>query len=342
LAWVIPSPTLELHRFVSEFTYELGAAGGRILWWYPIGNPRSVDPIYLELRSPELAARDEQEALEYDAACRQAGSEDHYLRGQYSHRALIHDVPLADRPLAIIKSDPPVGTPALIRFDRQLFESAVWRGALAEAICHELRESKIMRLRRQGVFTADSMASLQLGLNGLSGKLRYALKEANPSLLLPPRAQPVPASRLLNPEECAHANYRARSDGSLIFQVKLASGPTRKVVFEKQSGRLTHQLRLMTMLCNVWPKHVTFQQALEAVYGEDAVVRARNGSDDIGQLAGKLRALLSDIGKKLQKHEIPAAVLPSESPFQTKPKGIWLRLASLNGRKSPAEYDALA
>lgn len=342
VVWVIPSPTLELHDFVFESSFELGSAGGAILHWYPIGNPRSVDPIYLELRSPELAARDEQEAAVYDEACHAAGGERHYLRGQYGHRADVRGLVLADRPLILLEADPPVGKPALLHFDRRVFESPVWRGALAEALCFELSAARVGRLRERGEFTAASMAILQSRCNDLRCKVREALNTDDPTLISPQRspAHSVPAR--LDPETHARAHFSEEKNGSLVLRVKEGNNDERVVVFEHVNGKPTKQLHLMKLLCKCWPRPISFRDGMVAVYGDDRLARARGAEGELLNLAERFRALLSDIRKKLDKHSINPDIVPGENPFRAKPGGLRLQLASLNGHKSQSEYDSLA
>lgn len=334
LAWVISDPALELHRFVFENGLELGRAGGDVLWWYPIGNPRSVDPIYLELRSPELAARDEVEAAQYEAACRAAGGEDHYLRGQYEQRSIHHEVPLAERPLIIFKSDPPVGTAAKLHFDCRVFGSTPWRFALAQLLCHELSTARLGRLRERGAFTEASMMRLQYRLNDLRCRIRNALDGDDAGKLLPAPASPITAPSEKDPELQCHAKFTRRADDALVLSVRNNGDPAREVVFEPQGGRPSKQLQVMRLLCHRWPKPVSFRDGITAAYGDDWASRSGNNKEDVVAVADKFRALLSDIRKKLEKHGIDPDIVPSGNPFKHTSGGLWLRLASLNGRST--------
>lgn len=180
------------------------------------------------------------------------------------------------------------------------------------------------------------MTKLQYRLNDLRCRIRNALDRNDAGKLLPTSASPITAPAVKDPELHCHAKFTRRADGALVLSVRSNGDPARKIVFAPQSGKPTKQLQVMRLLCQSWPKPVSFRDGIAAAYGDDWVSRSGSNKEGLVAVAEKFRALLSDISKKLEKHEVNPDIVPSGNPYKPVPGGLWLRLASLNGHTSDA------
>ena len=67
IAFPIPTPEGDLTRLVRRYAHLLGAAGGEVLLWRRLGDPRLTDAVYRGQRTEAMKAVDEASAAEYDA-----------------------------------------------------------------------------------------------------------------------------------------------------------------------------------------------------------------------------------------------------------------------------------
>lgn len=141
-----------------------------------------------------------------------------------------------------------------------------------------------------------------------------------------------------DPVETCYATHQFRSDGTLVFRVRVEGGVAVEAFFKMNSGQPTKQLQLMRVLCASWPKPTSLKDALEAAYGTELHSPARGGAEMRRICLNRFRPLVSAIRAKLSGRGINPEILPAINPFGPQDTSLCLQLADLNNRagKDPA------
>ncbi len=186
--------SLEFQRFLEDYKFELGEAGGRTILWRPIGHPARIDDIYRNMRTAELRERDEADTIRYKRECNKHGGADHHDRLQYRRAVRLYGLQDYPRPLIFFIAAPDVGRRAVLPIDPRVFDTPEKRRQFGQLLCRSLAEERILECSDNGVFTLESLAKLQEHLNTLQTDIR-AIAEPDVDLVS------LPASPLLTLRE---------------------------------------------------------------------------------------------------------------------------------------------
>ena len=335
-AIVIPGPDLKLHRFVRERVFPLGESSGLAVWWQLISSPTLADPIYRNLRSPELILRDNADELEYDRLCRQAGGEEQYQRGEYYKLAGMHGLREDQLPAVVFVARPACDSNATLLLSPSAFESGERMRTLACFIYDELGEDRVRQFTEDGEFTAQSMGNLQSYLDQVGKTIadsiaqgREVSKRAWDSYL-----------RLEGLEDwedptASTVGTAWRHQGNLVLRTETNGNVDGQVEFRLRDGDATLQMSLMWLLLLAWPHRVGFLEIAEELYAEEfQSARRCNDEHALKIIAKRIRSLVHDVrDDKLEDAGINPEILPTIRNTGAKSHSLGLCLANLDRRR---------
>lgn len=333
LAIPIAGPSLELHRFVVDHFIELGDSGGQAVWWRPIASPTLADPIYKQLRSPELVLSDQNDARKYRRYCQKAGSEDNYVRGEYFKLARTCGIREDQRPTLVLQPQPACGNVATLRLAPAAFETAERRRALACFLHQELGESRVRQFAQDGEFGPGSVVQMQYHMDSIAGIVAKSIAKDRdiPRRMWDSYLSQTGLTERPNPE--IHTTARAwRRDGSLFLRTETNGKLDGEVVFPLQDGRTTLQMHLMWRLLLEWPRGLKYRDLGMELYKDEVTVALTRGDKDSLQVVGaRIRSLIHDIRcDKLEAACINPEILPTIMGAKSRSHTVRLRFADLD------------
>jgi len=333
LAVPVASPGLELHRLVVEHFMELGDAGGVTVWWRPIASPTLADPIYKQLRTPEMARQDQREARKYRRLCLDAGGEENYVRSQYF--ALSEDLKIhqRERPAIALIPHPDCGARAVLKISPAAFETDKRRRELAFFLQQEFSESRVAQASFDASYDSDSMVKLQEHFHQMEGTIESSIAKGLDISKRTWRSSLVRRGFIDSPDPELHTTATAwRKKGSIFLRTKTDGVLDGEVEFALQDGRISKQMDLIWKLLLAWKSGIAFRDIARQLYKDEFREACRTDDRALMTLVAKrVRGLVHDIRtKKL----LPAGINPDILPTVLKPKSpaslVRLRLCSLD------------
>ncbi len=172
LAIPFPSPNGELTSLVNEYCHHLGGAGGSLVLWRPIGDPRLKDENFrrhVEAGEPELG---QAPIAEFLAAVAEWPSAEHFISGEYHKAAEALGIRLDELPVIVLVASHPVFALAALHLDVAMFENATRRRLLADELVARLGQDKIGAFATNDRFARTEMAALQSYLHEAAAEIR--------------------------------------------------------------------------------------------------------------------------------------------------------------------------
>lgn len=338
----IPSPSLELHRFVVERVIQLGDSSGLAVFWRPIGPPSLADPFYKTLRTPELIARDEADEIEYKRLCAEAGSEELHLRRQYYN--LTNDYGLSERdlPAVVFVCEPSCNEHAVLRLSPSAFASGETIRLLADFCHRELGKRRVSPFAFEGQYDRESLGQLREHLVGFEQQVSRNIARGEDVSVREwdSHLRGLGVEEWENPETCTEG--RAWMKGlDLHFSAETNGRDDGETVFEYRDDGRNLQLMMVRMLLMRWPRPIKLKDLVRELHGDDYQrVMAMSKSGDFDQaavelavLAKRVKQMVADVrNMKLERKGINPEVLSVSTPSSGREVTVRIRLAKLDKR----------
>jgi hypothetical protein len=132
-----------------------------------------------------------------------------------------------------------------------------------------------------------------------------------------------------DPKEHTTAKVWTRKDDTFCLSTKTEGGQDGMVEFALQSGVMTKQAKLMYLVGDKWPNGVSVREIIPQVYSEEKNNIIENPKL-LPPLVKKIRSLVSDIRKKLDRAGINPDILPPLNMEATPNVTIRLNVAKLH------------
>lgn len=338
----IPSPSLELHRFVVDRVIQLGDSSGLAVWWRPIGPPSLADPYYKALRTPELIARDEADEIEYKRLCAEAGSEELYLRGQYYNLTNDYGLSELDLPAVVFVCEPSCNEHAVLRLPPSVFASGDRIRHLADFCHREVGQLRVSQFAFDGQYDSESLDQLRKHLLGFEGQVTRKIARGEDVSVREwdNHLRSLGVEEWENPEICTEG--RAWMKGlDLHFRTATNGRDDGETVFEYRDDGRNLQLMTVQMLLMRWPRPIKLLDIVRELHGDDYQrVMAMSGDGDsdraalyLAALAKRVKQMVADIrNMKLKRMGINPEVLSVSTQSSGRDVTVRIRLAKLDKR----------
>jgi len=329
----VPSPSLELHRLVTDNFVEFGNSGGLAVWWRPIASTTLADPIYKKLRSPEMIRRDRNDARKYLHYCEKAGGEDNYVRCEYWRLARRYNIGELERPMLILVPTPDSGAVATLALAPNAFETAERRRTLAWFLEQELSASRLINFSLDGTFDAESIQGLQGHADAVAKMVAEYIAMGRPISDRKWNTHLVQNGLGDRPDPGVHTKAVAWRRGDAIhFRCETDGIEDGELVFPFHEAGISKQLHLMWWLLLKWPHGLTFKEIAEELYMVEYREAVKSGDRDmLAKVAKCVRALIHDIRTtRLTPAGMNAEILPTIMKTRDRSSSVRLRLAGLD------------
>jgi hypothetical protein len=287
--------------------------------------------VYKALRSPALVERDRIQTEEYWRRCKEAGGEDHYLRGAYLQLAKQSNVPHEQRPVIVFETDPLGVSRVVLPIAPAAFEDGDRRRQLACFLHQGLREDRVKKFAQDGAFTQRSITELQAYANHMSSTIAKSIARGRgvSEKMWNSYSVAVGLVERPDPKVCTTGEAELSDKGVLTLRTFTDGALDGEVKFSALNQDSAKQRQLMLLLVNAWPRGVRLAVLAGQVYGDEFLAPA----DDprVARARGKkIAQLFRDIRqKKLERACINPDILPTLDSPACKKGMVTLRLAKL-------------
>lgn len=174
LAIPFPSPNGELTSLVNEYCHQLGSAGGPLVLWRPIGDPRLKDEIFRRYAEADKSGTEQGQVAEFLAAVAAWPSAEHFINGEYQKATEALGIRLDELPVIVFVASHPVFALAALHLDVAMFENATRRKLLAAELVERLGQERIGTFATDGRYARSEMAALQTYMHQAATEIRSA------------------------------------------------------------------------------------------------------------------------------------------------------------------------
>lgn len=250
---VIPIPERDSLRFIEyldELSPALGEAGGDLICWVPIDNPRKIDKAHKKARSLERARRDQQNAEAYDDAVQEVGDHRHHARHEYAELTSLIDMNGIVAPAIVLLVHGIGGKRTFLNIPVEYLDTPRTKRLLSEMLTDSISKQRFVQYKSRGRFTAGSVRQIHAQLDSDLKQLAHRIESGAGVFNRPgdrrPAAFPLPAG-------AGWPNVK------IVFQdretVKVSGGGEQQVftyvdmgMSNKRNGRPTTQWQLLLSL----------------------------------------------------------------------------------------------
>lgn len=308
-AYVVSDPELLFHDLVFAYGVQLGAAGGKVLTWRPVGDPNQVDPVHQEQRTEEQAILDRAESIAFRSNVVQFGDSRWYLNREYKKCAEMFGAPHNRTPFVVFGAPQLEGRVAL-PIHLAALDSTQLKRELVSLLVSRLSESSLLPFLEDGFFSERSMRMVREHVDKLALDI-YRLENRKARALPGPLRMRLPGQGVdtpIQPGIDTILNWHVTDDGLLHLKARSRGRHAAGHVFRLIAGRATKQQNLMHMLLEAWPHPRPLEYFMDGIYAGESESR-RGGSKSDDRLS-RVRTLFTDTAGTLAKHDFPRGIVP--------------------------------